>query len=131
MVNTVDLQFASKTADEVIDVTEWLQRHVRGLKTNMDKWNCRDSGLEFVGFNSAKAKVTLLQDFSGEAFFTLPKALKSKTAVINVDTASHCFKYAVLSILHYHDLRSASHRDRVTQYAEWEQELDFEGRVKW
>ena len=51
--------------------------------------------------------------------------LKKKQAVINVDCESHCFKYAVLSILHYDDI--SVNRHRTVKYSQWTDELNFEG----
>ena len=127
VTQSINVQFVSQAADEVVDESEWLQRHVRALKANMDKCNMQDSGFEFEEFVHAKIKVTLLCNYAGEGSFVLPPALKKKKALINVDATGDCFKYAVLSILHYHDVDSPHHRDRVSQYAQWEHELDFTG----
>ena len=49
--------------------------------------------------------------------FQLPKRLVNKKAVVNVkNTGSDCFRYALLSVLHYHDI-VPNLRDRLSQYA--------------
>ena len=117
--------FISSAATPVDDVSMWLHHHVAGLKERMDAFNERDSGLVFGGICHADIKITLIENYSGQGVFTLPPALKSKTAVINVDTDTQCFKYAVLSILHYNDI--SKHRQRVSKYRPWENELKFDG----
>ena len=64
----------------------------------------------------------------GHRFINLPPTLKAKKACVNVDNggASDCFKYAVLSVLHYNDVR-ADYRHRTWAYKEWIDELNFTG----
>ena len=119
------IQLPSRAAEMVIDVNTWLVHHATLLEAQIESFNERDSDLEYVGIESGKIKVTLLENHGGRGHFTLPKELLTKKAVINVDTPIQCFKYAVLSILHYNDVNSHSrHRTRV--YWEWEDELKFD-----
>ena len=55
----------------------------------------------------------------------LGQLLKSR-GVVNIDNRGRddCFKWAVLSVLHYNDL--PYHRDRMASYAEWEDDLCFD-----
>ena len=49
----------------------------------------------------------------------LPDKLKGKEAVINVkNKGDDCFRYALLSVLHYNDVDRKS-CDRASQYREW------------
>ena len=121
----VEFHIPSSSATEVVDFQTWLNFHVKGLELNVDKFNERESGLVFESIDSASIKITLLENFSGQGSFKLPKALLDKKAVINVDCESQCFKYAVLSILHYEDVIHMRHR--ISSYKEWEDELNFEG----
>ena len=114
----------SSSATEVVDCDAWLSQHIDGLKSMIEKFCEKDSDLIFDGVEFADIKVTLLENHSGEGSFKLPPSLKNKSAVINVDCESHCFKYAVLSILHYQDVKT--HRYRTSQYKQWEDELKFE-----
>ena len=59
--------------------------------------------------------------------FKLPPKLALKQAVINVSNAPNgeCFKYALLSVLHYGDFED--HHGRAVKYRLWLQELDFTG----
>ena len=114
----------SSSATEVVDCNSWLSQHIDGLKLAIDKFCERDSDLIFDGVEFADFKVTLLENHSGQGSFKLPSKLKTKSAVVNVDCESHCFKYAVLSILHYEDVET--HRYRPSQYKAWEDELKFD-----
>lgn len=119
----LEFHIPSSSATDVTDT--WLSYHVQGLKINVDKFNEKDSDLIFDGVESATIKITLLENYGGRGSFKLPSVLKNKMAVINVDCESQCFKYAVLSILHYEDIRK--NRFRISQYKQWDHELNFEG----
>ena len=115
----------SSSATEVVDCESWLRQHIDGLTSAVEKFCERDSDLIFDGVEFADFKVTLLESHSGQGSFKLPTVLTKKHAVINVDCKSHCFKYAVLSILHYNDIKT--NRQRVSHYKNWENELKFDG----
>ena len=102
--STVTIRIASCAADLIGDVNEWVERHATYLVSNLNKFNERDSGLVFDGIEKVDIKINLLENLQGSGCFTLPKALADKKAVINVECQSQCFKYAVLSILHYNDI---------------------------
>ena len=120
------IQFPSRAADMVIDIDTWLEQHVNVLEGRIENFNERGSGLEYIGIVSGKIKVTLLENYGGNGHFTLPKPLLLKKAVVNVNASTQCFKYAILSILHYNEVDSY-HRCRKSVYAEWEDELKFDG----
>ena len=66
----------------------------------------------------------MLQNHVGNGgCFKLSKALLDKKAVINVDCQKQCFKYAILSILHYDEIDD--HRHRTSKYKQWIDELKF------
>ena len=125
IVDRLEFYIPSSPATEVVDCDSWLDYHILGLKMNVDKFNERDSDLIFDGIESATFKISLLESYSGRGSFNLPKTLKDKKAVINVDCNSHCFKYAVLSILHYNDIGGCN-RHRKSKYEQWENELKFD-----
>ena len=49
---------------------------------------------------------------------------KKKQAIVNVETESECFKYALLSVLHYNEIPTKQRKNKET-YEEWVGELDF------
>ena len=61
-----------------------------------------------------------------EYAIVLPKKLAVKKAVVNVhNRGDDCFKYALLSVLHYKDI--AFHRERPAKYVNWMNEHSWEG----
>ena len=119
-----NIYISSLAADEVEDFIAWWERHLLAIKTNFNNFQGIGSNLIFVGIEHAYIKINLSENLNGEGKFKLPQKLLSMQAVINVDCDTACFKYAVLSILHYKDLNY--HRNRKVKYDQWREELKFE-----
>ena len=117
------LHIASLPANLIHDFSYWYQTHVRGIINNLETLCNRDSDLEFDGAEALVIKFNLTPNLSGRSFFQLPDNLKRKQAVINVKTTKDCFKYALLSILYYNDIKKD--RDRASKYNHWLNELEF------
>ncbi len=117
---------SSLPADSIHDFHTWYTRHVLGIIKNLEEFCKRDSDLEFEGVEALDIKFNLLNDLSGRAFFQLPDKLKRLKAVVNVDTSIDCFKYALLSILHYADVKDNKNRNRPSKYDQWLDELNFD-----
>ena len=96
VLEVVEINFSSKAADAVDNIEEWLQRHINYLNTHLVIFTQRDSGLEFDEIKNIDFKIMLAENRSGVEHFTIPPILKSKQAVVNVDTDKECFKYAIL-----------------------------------
>lgn len=64
----------------------------------------------------------------GHGFVQLPKRLKHKKAVVNVDNRGRndCFKYAVLSVLYY-DCIASSQRNRTSVYEKFMDKVNWSG----
>ena len=118
------LHVSSLPGNIIHDFEHWYRSHTLGILNNIESLNKRDSDLEFEGIESLLIKVNLGNNLSGQSFFQLPDKLKRKQAVINVDTKTDCFKYALLSILHYDDITSQT-RQRASKYQQWLGELEF------
>ena len=116
--------FSSLPTQQIVSFHDWYHQHVEAIKTNFDNFQSRDSDLEYDGVDCLFLKFSLFPDRTGQAHFELPKELKNKQAVINVDTSHSCFKYALLSILHYKDV--SQHRYRASKYDAWKDELKFD-----
>ena len=114
---------SSLPADIVHDFQHWYNRHTAGIIKNLESFQRRDSNLEFDGVEALVIKVNLINNLSGRSFFKLPDILNRKKAVINVDAPNSCFKYALLSILHYSNIKD--NRNRISKYSPWLDELDF------
>ena len=116
----------SKAAGRVVNVNEWYESNITQFSNTLQKYlNVEGSEWIIDGLNFVLLKVSLSQNVVARGAFKLPEKLQKMHAVINVDTDRACFKYAVLSVLHYDDVKK--HRQRVTKYARWEDELKFDG----
>ena len=113
----------SLRSSQICDLNVWLAEHTRGLQATLEKFTTEGSGWILDGVERAIFKLNLSLNYSGSGFFELPSKLKNKKAVINVECSENCFKYSLLSILHYTDVKR--NRERVTAYSKWENELDF------
>ena len=80
-------------------------RHVLGIIDNFESFTKQDSDLEFDSIEALDIKFNLLINLSGWSFCKLPDKLNQMKAVINVDTRNNCFKYALLCIIQYSDVR--------------------------
>ena len=125
VVQIINTHFPSAPADEIFDLDKWMKRHVDYLNMKIDEFNDNDSDLIFSSIQSLTFKMNLTSNHGGSGKFVLPKTLLEKKAVVNVDCETECFKYAVLSMLHYSDIDD--HRNRPSKYVQWRDELDFTG----
>ncbi|MEL7307754.1 MAG: hypothetical protein AAGK05_07680, partial [Pseudomonadota bacterium] len=76
----------------------------------------QSSNIEFDCIERVYVKFILRENTGGQGVFTLPpKLAKKRQAIVNVDAASECFKYALLSILHYDDV-SSQQRCNIDSY---------------
>ena len=114
---------SSLPADIVHDFHHWYNRHTAAIIKNLEDFQKRDSNLELDSVEGLDIKFSLLTNLSGRSFFKLPEKLNNLKAVVNVDCRDSCFKYALLSILHYEEIKL--HRNRVNNYSKWLDELDF------
>ena len=114
---------SSLPADFIHDFHQWYTSHVLGIINNLENFTKRDSDLEFDGVEALEIKFNLLDNLSGRAFFKLPDKLDRMKAVVNVQVRDSCFKYALLSILHYSDVKQNHHRP--SKYEQWLDEVNF------
>ena len=115
---------SSLPADFIHDFQHWYQRHISAIIKNFENLSKRDSDIELDGIEALVIKFNLCKNLSGRAFFQLPEKLRRMQAVVNVQCRKDCFRYAVLSILHYNDL----HKDKrrfPSNYEQWLRELEF------
>ena len=114
---------SSLPSSQIVEFHEWYHAHVSAIMKNFNTFTKHESNLEFDGVEALIIKFSLNKNLTGRAFFDLPQKLKAMKAVINVDAKEGCFKYALLSVLHYKDVKL--NRERVSKYQAWENELDF------
>ena len=103
----------------------WFASHSNRIIQLLDAVLRQSSNIEFDCIERVYVKLIIRENAGGQGVFTLPpKLAKKRQAIVNVDAASECFKYALLSILHYDDV-SNQQRCNIDSYREWEGELDF------
>ena len=114
---------SSLASSHIHDFNEWYDQHSKAIIINLSNLSKKDSDLQFDGVDALLINTNLRENLTGRSFFRLPTTLATKHAVINVQTNDSCLKYAILSILHYGDVKT--HRDRVSSYRKWGEELNF------
>ena len=115
----------SLAVDDIEAPETWYRRHITRILEVFNKMLENDSGLVFDGVECVFLKLNVLENLDGAGFFKLPPKLSTSKSVINVISERACFKYAVLSILHYDDIAQGT-RQRVSSYGHWENDLLFE-----
>ena len=107
------------------DGDSWYTSHSNRIIQVLDTVLHQSSNLEFDCIERVYLKFLLHDNADGQGRFALPpKLAKKRQAIVNVDADRECFKYALLSILHYNDV-SEQQRSDPRSYREWEEELDF------
>ena len=125
VVDRMSCYIPSASSSLIVDFNECYESHIQSFICTFNKiedssaWQYED--VDFVIF-----KFSLSLNYGGRGTFKLPETLKKLQAVVNVDCDTQCFKYAVLSMLHYNDLSRHRHRSRVSEYSRWENDLKFD-----
>ena len=116
----VFIHFGSPPMSFVGDGEEWFTLHSTGIIGHMETVLRNSSNLEFDSIERVDVTLILRENVDGQGVFTLPPLLgKKRQTIVNVDTTSECFKYAMLSVLHYNDV-SNQQRCNPNSYREWE-----------
>ena len=119
--------FFPSLAQSVVDGNgeAWYDLHTARIFELVEKVNHQSSNIEFDSIDRVYVKLTLSDNANGHGVFTLPpKLAKKRQAIVNVNTTSECFKYALLSVLHYNDVPSRQRLNKEA-YGEWVGELNF------
>ena len=104
---------------------EWFANHSTRIKQLLDTFTHNGSKVIFDCIERLYIKFNLMENANGQGMFQLPAKLRKKRrSIINVDAESQCFKYALLSILHYDEVAD-SQRSSTDSYREWVGELNF------
>ena len=119
------LYLSSLSSETIHDFDKWYSSHVAAIMKNFNDLTRQDSDLTFDGVEALEIKFNLLPNLAGRGAFQLPPALKRMHAVVNVQTTDSCFKYALLSVLHYNDFMKAGERKYPKNYMQWLEEIDF------
>ena len=106
---------SSLPASFIHDFQQWYSEHIIDIIKNLETFNRNDSGLEYELSTLSSWTLNLIYcpKLSGRAHFSLPNKLKQMRPVVNIDVKETCFKYALLSIIHYKDI--AINRQRASK----------------
>lgn len=111
--------------EQELITAEWYEKHSRRIINALETMNHNSSNLTFDCIERVYLKLTMSDNINGQGVFALPpKLAQKKGAIVNVNSQSKCFKYALLSILHFNDVKF-NQRMNQDSYKEWEDELDF------
>lgn len=92
------------------------------IQKKIDDFQMHGSGFTLSEIKELNIQVSHFQPIRGSSFIDLPKFLKSKKAIINVqNNDNQCFKYAILSALY----PATSNPHRATNYYPYMNKLDF------
>ena len=79
-----------------------------------------------MGIERLEIDITKVKNFGGSSYIPTPPEIKATKLCINVQNKNkECFKYAVLSCLHYDDIKD--NPKRPSKYIKWLDELNFRG----
>jgi hypothetical protein len=82
------------------------------------------SGWIIQQITSLFVKIVKFSPLTGSSYIPSPTWIVNKKCCVNVQNEDNqCFKYAVLSALHYNDVKT--HRNRVSSYATYMTDLNF------
>ena len=124
VVRREKIYISSYSCEHITDKKSWYLRHVEGICKNLDIFHNLDSDLEFDGVDRLLIKLNIVtRNLDAQSAFKLSPELIKRRAVINVNSEEACFKFAILSLLHYHDI--ATNRNYVNSYKPWDNELNF------
>ena len=106
---------SSSKSSQIYNFHDWYHYHIQSMGRNLHSFNNLDSNLEFDGVEALDIQFSLTKNLSGQSYFKLPEKLRRMQAVINVDAPTACFKYALLSILHYDEISKHTTRFKLFQ----------------
>lgn len=115
-----------------IDSTTNLNEHFRiniidYVLQKIDEVLIEGSGFTLSKINKLTVQVFKHEPMRGSGFIKLPRLLKNKKAVLNLkNTQDECFKWAILSALHHHEVHARKAVDAMN-YGKWQNELNFDG----
>lgn len=122
---TVYIQTRTLIVDFETDLWDFFNEYISVyVMSKIDDFELNGSGFTLSEVKDLVIQVSHYEPFKGSSYIELPKFLKSKRAIINVQNKDNaCFKYAILSALY----PVANHAERVYNYKPYLNSLDFSG----
>lgn len=124
-ISTFYLQSPMKQLTPTTRIGEWFDSNIRNvIVTKVDELQGLGSGLTLHRIVQLDVNFNKHNHFSGSSYIPLPKSIRNKTAVVNVQNEDNqCFKWAILSKIH----EAPNHRERLLNYERFKHELNFDG----
>ena len=120
------LNTANKPILRATDVTQWFIGNVQEpLLRKPSEFQVRDSGWTWRSIISLTVNINKYIPIRGSSYIELPASIQKKHASVNVQNFDddHCFKWAVLFVLH----PAERNPGRLSNYQQHENELNFAG----
>ena len=109
------------------DVLEELKAMDEKIGEKIAQWTSEKSGWTLKKILRLSLNTDKYSPLTGSQYLALPKWIRDKKAVINVkNDDDECFQWAILSAIHHEEVDS-THTGRVSQYKQWEDDLNFGG----
>ncbi|XP_043466577.1 uncharacterized protein LOC122501291 [Leptopilina heterotoma] len=104
---------------------DWFDENIKQpILRSVEEFHAKGSNWNLQSIIRLEVNVNKYNPMRASSYIDLPSQIKRKKACINVQNKDNeCFKWAVLSALHPNVVRS----DRVSNYKEFENELNFDG----
>ncbi|XP_043469797.1 uncharacterized protein LOC122503358 [Leptopilina heterotoma] len=104
---------------------DWFNENIKQpILRSVEEFHAKGSNWNLQSIIRLEVNVNKYNPMRASSYIDLPSQIKRKKACINVQNKDNeCFKWAVLSALHPNVVRS----DRVSNYKEFENELNFDG----
>ncbi|XP_043485237.1 uncharacterized protein LOC122513067 [Leptopilina heterotoma] len=104
---------------------DWFEQYIKQpILHSVEEFYAKGSNWNLQSIIKLEINVNKYNPMRASSYIDLPSQIKRKQACINVQNKDNeCFKWAVLSALHPNVVRN----DRVSNYKEFENELNFDG----
>lgn len=100
---------------------------INHIVQKIDEVMVEGSGFTLSKINHIRVQIFKYEPLRGAGYIELPKLLKSKRGIVNLkNTYDECFKWAILSALHYNEVYTKNRTDALS-YSIWRNELNFDG----
>ena len=96
------------------------------LTTRLDDVFVRGSGFALTGVTGLELHTAVYVPLGGASHIAMPQWIQAKKCIVNVQNKDNqCFKWAMLSALHYDTI--IGRRDRISSYERFKDTLNFDG----
>ncbi|XP_050677400.1 uncharacterized protein LOC126974058 isoform X2 [Leptidea sinapis] len=122
--NEFEFQTCSYTIMQGEDLNFFFSSLCDMLMTKISTFEKKDSGWSLKKINALDMNINKFNPLRGKSYIELPKEIKLKKSVINVQNSDDlCFKWALLSALY----PVTKNSQRVSSYSKYSNKLNFDG----